>query len=567
MIFYLDKIKNDLAKYLNVNSDDFVFPPNIDLGHLSLPLFNLAKKNKVEPIKLAEEKKLLLENSPDWLALIKEIKLVGPYLNIYFNHSVVINSILKNILSFKDTYGFYPSQGKLAMVEFANQNTHKDLHVGHLRNLSYGDSIAKLLKAAGRPTVAVSYINDQGINVAKVLWYLKKIGDYKKIKKEKGEILGKYYAEAVKKIEENEDIKKELSVIMTELEKKKGDHYNIWQETRQWSIDYFNQVYKELGIRLDKIFYESQMIERGLLIVKDLLAKNILTVSDKAVIADLRADNLEVMPIIRSDGTSLYPVADLALALVKFELYNLEESIYIIDVRQSLHFKQLFKILAKMGYQQKLTHLAYDFVKLKDGMMSSRSGRTVSYKQAFSQVYQKAKQETKKRRDDWSDKKINKVARDLTLSTLKFEMIKVAQDKIIVFDIDTALRFDGYTAAYLQYTGARINSLLNKGVNIFSYLNFIFKADSLTLDIELKLSLLLAQYPEKIKQAASNYNPAILARYLFDLCSVFNDYYQSTNILKADKSTKRARLALVIATRQVLKNSFKILGLKYLKKM
>ncbi len=566
-MFYLDKLKTDLANYLGGVAEDFTSPPDISLGHLSLPLFNLAKQKQVNPVLLAKEKAELLKKDEQWSGLIDEAKGLGPYLNIYLNKERNIDLILRNILALKDIYGRYPAKGRLVMVEYANQNTHKDLHVGHLRNLSYGDAIFKLLKSAGRRSVAVSYINDQGINVAKVLWNLKQEKKYQKIKGSQGKLLGDCYVEAVKKIEKNEELKKEITEVMKGVESRQGDWYQLWRQSRQWSIDYFNQVYKELDIKLDKIFYESQMIKRGLLIVKDLLAKDILKTSDQAVIADLREADLGVMPILRSDGTALYSVADLALALVKFELYDLEESIYVIDVRQSLHFKQLFKILVKLGYQQKLTHLSYDFVKLKEGMMSSRSGRVVSYQQAFDQVYQKAKQETAKRRSDWPENKIKQVAKDLTISTLKFEMIKVAQDKIIVFDIDSALRFDGYTAAYLQYTGARINSLLAKGLNIFSRFVFSFKADNLSLEIELKLSLLLAQYPAKVKQAADNYNPAILARYLFDLCSLFNDYYQSVNILKAEKPKKQARLALLMTTKQVLKNAFKILGLRYLKKM
>lgn len=220
-----------------------------------------------------------------------------------------------------------------------------------------------------------------------------------------------------------------------------------------------------------------------------------------------------------------------------------------------------------MGYRQKMTHLSYDFVKLKSGMMSSRSGNTVSFKDAYEEIYKKAKEETRKRREDWSDKKIEKVASDIALSTLKFEMIKVSQDKTIVFDVESSLRFDGFTAVYLQYTGARINSLLNKNLNFFSKLFFKFKAKHLKLDEEIKLALILSQYPEKIKQAAKEYNPAIIARYVFDLCSHFNDYYQSVNILKSEKKEKAARLALVLATKQVLENSFELLGLKYLNKM
>lgn len=566
-MFYIDKLKNELARKLEVSSSDFTQSPDIKLGHLSLPLFNVAKNKKTNPNILAQEKARTLNNDPDFNQLIKEAKADGPYLNIFLNLEKNIKCILDNIFSLKCIYGNYPSKGKLNMIEFANQNTHKDLHIGHIRNLSYGDAIFRLLKSAGKKTVAVSYINDLGINVAKTIWYLKRNKINKNSSKNKGEILGDYYQKAVLELEKNENYKKEVIEIKRSIEKKQGNDYELWRQSRQWSIDYFDKIYKKLNIKLDKIFYESQMLERGLSIVKDLLTKNVLKVSDKAVIADLREDNLEVMPILRSDGTALYPVADLALAMTKFELYDLEESIYVIDVRQSLHFKQLFKILEKLGYKQKLIHLSYDFVKLKSGMMSSRSGNTVSFKEAYNLIYKKAKSETKKRRENWPTKKIKNTASNIALSTLKFEMLKVSQDKTITFELESALRFDGYTAVYLQYTGARINSLLNKNFNILSRLFFRFEAKYIELNEEVTLILMLAEYPEKIKQAAKEYNPAIIARYLYDLSSQFNDYYQSVNILKSDSKKKKARLALVLAIKQVLKNGFKVLGIKYLNKM
>ncbi len=563
-MFYIDKVKKDLAKTLEVSVSEFSQPPDIKLGHLSLPLFNLAKQKKIDPKTLAQEKAELLNNDKNLSEFIKEAKALGPYLNIFLKSDKLIDGVIRNIISLKSIYGNYPKQGHQSMVEFANQNTHKDLHIGHLRNFSFGDAVVRLLNSAGRKAVGVSYINDLGINVAKTIWYLKRNKD---AEKNKGELLGKYYQKAVAEINENENYKPEVLEIKKSIEKKQGDDYKLWLESRNWSIDYFSKVYKQLDIKLDKIFYESQLLNRGLEIVKDLLAKNILKLSDGSVIADLREENLEVMPILRSDGTALYPVADLALAKTKFELYDIEESIYVIDIRQKLHFQQLFKILEKMGYKQKLTHLAYDFVKLKSGMMSSRSGNTISFEEAFSSVYKKAKEETKKRRKDWSEKKIEKTASDIAISTLKFEMIKVAKDKIITFDVESSLRFDGYTAVYLQYTGARINSLLSKGLNLYSRLFFNFSSKFLNKEEEMKLTLMLSLYPEKIKQAASEYSPAILARYLYELASTFNDYYQSVNILKSEEKTKKARIALLLATKQVLENGFKVLGIKYLNKM
>lgn len=566
-MFYWDKLVNDLADFLGAQSSDFTQTPDLSLGHLSLPLFNLAKDRAINPVVLAQEKAQQLNQAINWQSLIKEAKAVGPYLNIYLKNQENITGILKNILSLKSLYGAHPLSGQVVMVEFSNANTHKEVHVGHLRNISYGDSVVKMMKLSGRRSLPVSFINDFGIHVAKTVWCWENNEQYSNSSESKGFLLGKCYTEAVKKLGDDEQLKKEVSNVMKAIESRQGDWYQLWRQTRQWSIDYFSQVYKDLNIKFEKIFYESQLIDRGLLIVKDLLAKDILTTSQGAVIADLQSDNLGVMPIIRSDGTALYPVADLALSLVKFESYNLEESIYVIDNRQSLHFKQLFKILEKMGYQQKLTHLAYDFVKLKTGLMSSRSGNIITYQEIFNQAYNRAQAEVIARHPTWSPSMVKRITTKLAISALKFEMIKVSPDKIITFDADEALRFDGYTAAYLQYTGARINSILTKGLNIFSRLYFNFSAATLTLDSEIKLTLLLAQYPEKIRQSALSYNPSILSRYLFDLCQQFNDYYQTVNILKAAPTTRQARLALVQAINQVLKNGFKPLGINYLEKM
>lgn len=565
-MFYFIKLKKDLADYLKVSEDELVITSDYKLGHLSLALFKIALEKNTNPNDLANEKAKQLESSK-WNDYIEKIEVKGPYLNIFLKKDKNNKEIIRNILSLKNLYGNFPLSNYRVMVEHANQNTHKDLHIGHIRNMSYGDSIYRLLNAGGKKTIPVSYINDQGINVAKTIWYLKQKKDDYQNKKNRGELLGECYVKAVSELEKNKERKKEVEEIMKDIEKKQGENYQLWKESRLWSIEYFNKIYKELSIKLDRTFYESQMLDKGKTIVKDLLAKNIFKISDNAVIANLEEDGLGVMPILRSDSTALYPVADLALALTKFELYNLNESIYVIDVRQSLHFKQLFKILEKMGSKQKLTHLSYDFVKLKSGMMSSRSGNTVSYNKAFFEIFNKAKEETKKRHLDWCEKKINTVAKDLSLSTLKFEMLKVSQDKTIVFDIEESLRFDGYTAAYLQYSGARINSLLKKGLNIFDKISFSYETNNLKLDSEFKITLLLAQYPEKIRQASHDYNPSIICRYLFDLCLDFNDYYQSVNILKADKKTKKARLALVMSVLYVLKNGFNILGIKYLNEM
>jgi arginyl-tRNA synthetase len=560
---YLEKVKHLLAESLSCQVTDFVYPPETKLGHLSWPLFSEAAKRKeaapLLAIKLAAE----LNNSKKLPAAIKEVRSVGPYLNFFLNPDIFVLEVGAEIIKAGDRFGSQSKKSEAAvMIEYSNGNTHKELHVGHLRNISYGDAVTKILAASGERVIPVSYINDFGIHTAKTIWNWQRQKKYHLALEPKGYLLGRCYAESVKLIGEDEQAKKEVSEIMKLIEGRQGEVYELWQETRQWSIDYFNSVYEILNIRFKDTFYESDFIDRGLKIKEELLDRGILKNSEGAVIADLESENLGVLPIIRSDGTALYAVADLALASAKFSKYDLSESIYVVDVRQSLYFQQLFAVLRRMGYQEKMTHLSYDFLTLKSGMMSSRTGNVITFQEVLDEAEIRARQEIEKRHDKWSEDKIFKTARALAVSALKFEMIKIAADKVITFDIAESLRFDGYTAAYLQYTGARASSLLAKGNN---FLNSV-QAPNYE-EPELVFALKLERYSEALDKAATDRDPSVIARYLFELAQAFNDYYQQRPILKSPPQVASGRLRLVHSFSQVLKNGFDLLGLIYLEEM
>lgn len=558
---YLDKIKNELAAVLNIKVESLVYPPNAEMGDLSLPMFEAAKIAGTSPVVLASAKAQELVG----LAGIKEVKAVGPYLNFYLDQPVFIGGVLTDIKKQGQQFGSNDSgENKKVMIEYSNGNTHKELHVGHLRNISYGDTVYKLLAANGYEAIPVSYINDFGIHTAKTIWNWQKNPDYESSSAPKGYLLGKCYSEAARKIEDNAEAKEEVSIIMKEIESRQGRGYELWQETRQWSIDYFQQVYNDLGIKFQDTFYENNFVDKGLEIKDKLLNQGLLKKSEGAIIADLQEYNLGVLPIIRSDGTALYPVADLALASYKFEKYNLDESIYIVDVRQSLYFSQLFKILELMGYKAKMTHLSYDFLTLKTGMMASRTGNVITYQELMDEALTRTSEEVAKRHEDWTKDKINEVAKALAVSAIKFEMIKVSSDKVITFDIIDALKFEGFTAAYLQYSGARMNSLIKKAPDFNDSVSDLTK---LTEIKELALVMKLAQYSDAISKAGLDRDPSVIARYLFELAQLFNDYYHDTNIMKAEESVRNARLSLVLSVQQVFKNGFSILGLTYLEEM
>jgi len=558
---YLNDIKKQLSETLECNPKSFVYPPSLEMGDLSLPMFEMAKNLGLSPVVLATQ---MVEKFPN-IDGVKEIKAVGPYLNFYLEPINFITNSLKDITNQGIKFGTNDSgKGDGVMIEYSNGNTHKELHIGHLRNIFYGDSVYKILAANGYKAIPVSYINDFGIFAAKTLWNWQKNPEYAQSDAPKGYLLGKCYSEASLKIGDDEVAKKEVSEIMKSIESRTGDIYKLWQETRQWSIDYFNEVYKDLGINFSDNFYESDFIEAGLKIKDELLAKGILRLSEGAIIADLEEYGLGVLPVIRSDGTALYPVADLALASAKFNKYKLKESIYIVDVRQSLYFSQLFKLVELLGYKEKMTHLSYDFLTLKSGMMASRTGNIITYKELLDEALTRTSSEIEKRHEDWSQNKISEVSRGLSISAMKFEMIKVSSDKVITFDMADALRFEGFTSAYLQYTGARICSLISKGEE---FKKVPVDLNELKEIKEFRLAVKLEQYAEAVSKSGDDRDPSTIARYLFELAQDFNDYYHDTNIMKANDKVRVARLALVAAVKQVLENGFNLLGLTYLTEM
>lgn len=572
MAYFLEKVKEELGRKLGADPSSFVFPPDPALGDLSLPMFSLAKEAGTNPVQLARVKQEEIDAMN--LGTLSRCEAAGPYLNFFLSPSIFPAGVISDVRKHKGRYGNAKNdQGRRLMLEYSNGNTHKEYHIGHLRNICYADSLVHILAAAGSQPIPVSYINDFGIHVAKTIWGLTKgsrAADFRRMIEEgqpKGLVLGTCYAVSYQEIEGDEVKKREVAEIMKNIESRQGDDYARWQETRQWSIDYFDSIYRDLGVEFEHIFYESEVIDEGRGIVDDLLKKGIFKRSEGAIIADLEEYGLGVLPIIRSDGTALYTVGDLALASRKFSEYRLDVSVYVVDVRQSLYFKQLFKILSLAGYTAEMIHLPYDFVALKSGMMSSRSGNVITYAEVFGEAKERAAAQTRERHLDWTPKKIDETAEALAIAAIRFEMSKISPEKVITFDLEEALRFDGYTAAYLQYTGARIWSLVDK--------NGDFKE---SIGIGLDLSLLqeikerdilskIAQFPIVIEKSASSYDPSPLARYLFELCQGFNDYYHGTNVGKAEPALRRARVALARSVAQVIKNGFALLGIRYLKEM
>lgn len=555
----LDKIKKQLASTLNIDELELSYPPTSELGDLTWPLFKVMKQESVSPEVILERVKDSLSKNKELMENISEIKIVGAYLNFFVKTDYLMSELLSNIFSEKKKYGFNNfGKQEVSVFEFSNANTHKDIHVGHIRNISLGNSIFRIYEANGYKSYPISYINDFGIHAAKAIWSFKK--KYSKN-------LGQCYVNTVKEMEENPDLAKEIGQIMADIESRQGENYKLWKKTREISLIDFDHIYKELDVKFKKVYFESEVIDKGLEMVNEFVEKGILRESEGAVIADLEKYDLGIMPVIRSNGTALYPVADLALAAQKFrDFKNLKNSFILVDVRQSLHFKQLFKMLSLAGYKQNFVHLPYDFVTLPEGMMSSRSGNNISYHELKEKIFQKLVEESKARHPKWSNRKIRKNSEILTADIAKFEMLKISPQKIIVFNMEEATKFDGFSALYVLYGLVRMKSILKKSKVSVKYSS---RVNLLGLDSvwEKNLALKLAKYPEIVRKAGVELDPSEICKYLFELTKLFNDYYQNVKVLSATSDLKKSRLVFISAVAMVMENALTLLGLKSLKEM
>ncbi|MFA4872006.1 MAG: arginine--tRNA ligase, partial [Patescibacteria group bacterium] len=531
-----------------------------DMGDFAVPCFYLAKLLRRSPNQIADDFKKKIQPA----GAIKSVQNIGPYLNFFINPAIFGKKVLQEIQKKKAAYGALKSGKEKIMIEYSQPNTHKEFHIGHLRNAVLGNSLVNINKFAGHKVVAVNYIGDIGAHVAKCLWALEKFHQGEKLPENKGKYLGQVYTEAAQKTEANPDFKYQADAVLQKLETGDKKWLALWQKTRKWSLAEFAKIYKILGVKFADVFFESEVEKPGKKIVDELLKKGLAEKSDGAVIINLEKYDLKNFLLLKSDGSSLYSTKDLALAELKFKKYKIDKSIVITDSRQSFYFQQLFKTLEVMGFDKQMVHIPYEFVTLKDGAMSSRAGNVVLFEDFYEQVLLRAKTETKKRRQDWSDKKIKATAEKIALAAIKFNMLKTGNNNVIVFDIEEALSFDGFSGPYLQYTCSRISSVIKKaGLAGLAEINYA----KLNSDIEKELMLKLAEFPQAVGEAVKTYQPSEVAKYLFDLARLFSNFYQKLPILNSEAATRKARLALVGAVEQVLNNGLKLLGIEPLREM
>ena len=548
-------LKAAIGKTYTPTYEELELPPQPEFGDVAFPCFTLAKGLKRNPAEIATE--LAAKIGPK--GLIAKIDARGPYVNFTLNMQAYGELVIEQVAKMGKDYGMSTiGAGRRVMIEYANFNTHKEVHIGHVRNMVVGHLAINLLRKTGHEVIAASYINDLGNNVAKCLWAMDKFHEHEK--PEKGDeinFLGRVYTEATKASEENEEAREEISTIQRELEERKGDWTKLWKTTRQWSIDAIYAIYKQMGIPIDVQYYESDLLEETKTIVKQLQEEGVAVESQGAIIVDLEEEGLGANLLVKSDGTHLYNAKDLALAARKSSDYDLDRSMIVVDKRQSLAMRQLFATLKRMGRDMPYEHLSYDFVTLPDGAMSSRKGNIIRYEELRGMLVDAAAKETRERHNDWSEKQVQQTADAIGHAAMVYAMAKQDSNKEIVFSIDEAVAFDGATGPYLLYTASRIESLLKKGG-----VKPVF--DACVIDSPEAEDVIdhMARFPIVVRQSAIDLDLADVPQFAFSLAQSFSRYYASTRVIdEEDKSSTAARLALCQAVLVTLTQALAIMNI------
>src|SRR3990172_7776387 len=505
------------------------------------------------------------------------------YLNLYFDTSVFASRVVEAAVSGGADFGRGAAKGERVMVEYAQPNTHHSFHIGQARNAILGEALARLVEFAGFDTVRASYPGDMGLTVITCVWAYDKF--YKGQEPEgihaRGRWIAKVYHEAHKLVtpKENETPEETARREAYDAERREwnrrwdaGDPEvrALWRMTRQWSLDELADILRLLDIKIDVFFYESEVDKPAKVIVDELLAKGIADderPTGGAIIVKideklgLKKEKYRANVILRSDGTTLYLTKDLALAKVKFETYHVDRSIYVVDVRQSLHLQQAFKILELWGFPQaaKCYHLAYGTVSLPEGAMSSRKGNVVFFTDVADEAYRRVQAVIAEKNPALAEAQRDDVARKVGLGAIAYTMLSVDNTKDIVFDWDAALNFDGQTAPYIQNAHVRANSILKKAGSLPAAAPFDYEL----APQEVELIDLLSRFPAMVQLAALDYKPLHMATYAFELAKTFHGFYHAVPVLQAENEpVKNARLRLVAAARQTLANALRLLDIQ-----
>lgn len=570
----LRTIKSDIALALKKVGIDEVspsceIPPSYELGNLAFPMFKYSSILKDKPFNIASKiQKELSGNS-----LIKKSEVKGAYLNIFYDIKRVAVELLPDILEKKENFGKLDNQNRKVVLEFSCPNTNKPLHLGHCRNNSLGDSLARILKFAGFDVIKTNLINDRGIHICKSMLAYKMFGNNttpEHENKKSDHLVGDFYVKYSKESENDPSLEKEAQILLQKWEEGDKEVIRLWEKMNKWAIDGIKETYKRMRIDFDQFEYESINYLYGKEIVSLGLNKNVFyKENDGSVWVNNEDVGLDKKIILRSDGTSIYITQDMGTAAKRQEKYNFDRMIYVVGSEQEYHFKTLFEILKKLGFKwaENCTHLSYGMVNLPEGKMKSREGNVVDADNLIDLLYDMALKILSEKGRDLSEEKKIDVAEKISLAALKYYLLNFSNFKDILFMPEKSISFDGNTGPYIQYTTARLNSLFIKsGLKDIKYDDFIKNYE--LNDDEINLILQILEYEDSIIKASENYSPMEICAFLYNTARLYNKFYHDNQVLRAENDEIiNFRLLLSKAVHILLKNGLNLLGISPLDKM
>ena len=589
-------------------------------GDITLVTFPLLKISKKSPEQTGEELGNYIKNN---VSIISNFNIVKGFINLEVSDAFWVNQL--QFMLEQEHYGFNQNKTNTLMVEYSSPNTNKPLHLGHLRNNFLGYSVAEILKVNGNKVIKTQIINDRGIHICKsmVAWQKYGNGETPNTSNLKGDkLVGKYYVEfdkhlrqqatelikewtkgdfananehqkteflKLKNAKEGKDDKqikvltdkqfelaknatpilKEAKEMLLKWENKDPEVYALWEKMNNWVYEGFEITYKAMGVDFDKLYYESETYLIGKKLVEEGLEKGIFFKKDDgSVWIDLTDEGLDEKLVLRSDGTAVYMTQDMGTASQRYKDFpSLNGMIYTVGNEQDYHFKVLFLILKKLGYQwaDHCYHLSYGMVDLPSGKMKSREGTVVDADDLMDEVIQKAKEMTQERGhiEGMSEQEKENLYRIIGMGGLKYYLLKVDPKKRMMFNPEESVDLNGNTGPFIQYTHARISSLLRKANNLSDIDENVELHSS-----EKELIKKLTEYPQLIKEAGNNYSPALIANYTYDLVKLYNSFYQSVSIFREENNLKvNLRLQLSKKVGKIINSSMKLLGIEVPERM
>lgn len=552
-------------------------------GDFTLVVFPLLKLSRKGPEQTAQEiGRHMVDNMPE----LKAFNVIKGFLNLSLSEGFWAERF--NELSDDANYGLFADSGQTVMVEYSSPNTNKPLHLGHIRNNLLGYSVAEILKANGHKVIKANLVNDRGIHICKSMLAWKRYGGGETPASSgmKGDhLVGKYYVEFDKHYKQEvkelmqqglseEDAKRQAPIMMEaqemlrRWEAKEPETYALWETMNGWVYEGFDKTYKAMGVDFDRVYYESQTYLLGKSLVEKGLEDGVFyRREDGSVWADLEGDGLDHKLLLRGDGTSVYMTQDLGTAYQRFEEYHLNDLIYVVGNEQNYHFQVLKLIIAKLGHKDwadSITHLSYGMVELPEGKMKSREGTVVDADDLIDEMVSTAREMSQElgKLDNITEEEAATISRTVGLGALKYFILKVDPKKTMLFDPKESIDFNGNTGPFVQYTHARIRSVVRKAEEAGVDYKSPVGTDVPLVAEELDIIARLTEYPAAVGAAGENFSPAIIASYAYELAKAYNSYYHDHQILKeTNEDVRRMRVKLSEQVARIIARAMRLLGI------